>query len=148
MGLLDTILGGGVGKMVKDVVGSFKLDPETKAKIDAAVEEHSHELAVLDKQYEAKLLEARQKEVEVAGANIRAEAASDSFISKNARPLFIFIGSIVIWANYLVAMIAGIAGRQYIPVEVPDIVFQIYILGFGGYVAGRSYEKVAKLRTR
>ena len=63
MALLETIFGGGIGKLVKDVVGTFKLTPEAKAEIDKQIEDHAFELAKLDRAYEAKLLDTQAREV-------------------------------------------------------------------------------------
>jgi len=39
MPLLDQIIGGGVGQLFKDVVGTFKLSAEDKAKFQATIDE-------------------------------------------------------------------------------------------------------------
>lgn len=148
MSLVTTILGGGIGNLVKEVVGSFKLDPEVKAKIDAAVVEHAHELEVLDRQYEARLLEAQTKESEIASANIRAEAAADSWMSKNSRPFFLFAGAVTIMANIWIPLISQLTVRPIQPLELGEWFYGTFTLGFGGYTYSRMTEKVERLRVK
>lgn len=141
MGLIDTVLGGGVGKFVQEVVGTFKLSPEARLEVEREIASRAHELAKLDLEMEAKV-------AEIASSNIRAEAASDSWLAKNSRPLFIFIGSITIWVNVLIPMISQISGRALPIIEIPEAAYWLYGSGFLGYVGSRSWEKTQKLHTK
>jgi len=148
MPLLDTILGGGIGKIVKDVIGTFKLDPAVKAQIEAEVDARAHELAILDRQYETKLLEAQTKEAEIASANIRAEAAADSWMGKNSRPFFLFAGAVTIMANIWIPLISQLTARPIQPLELGEWFYGTFTLGFGGYTYSRMTEKIERLRIK
>jgi len=50
MSFLSQLLTGGLGKLVKDVVGTFKLDPEKKAELEAILDANEHEIKM--KEYE------------------------------------------------------------------------------------------------
>lgn len=138
---LSEILGGGLGKVFKDIVGTFKLDPETKAKLEAELENHRFEIAKLEMDYDARLTEA-------ASRNIVAEASSDGWLAKNARPLFLFMGGIVIWSNYIAALVASLANLYYVPVPIPEEIYWLYGSGFLGYVGARSWEKFNKFKIK
>jgi hypothetical protein len=148
MPLLETILGGGVGRLVKEVVGSFKLDPAVKAQIDAEVDARAHELAKIDREFEARLLDAQTKEAEIASANIRAEAAADSWMSKNSRPFFLFSGAVTIMANIWIPLISHLTSRPIQPLELGEWFYGTFTLGFGGYTYSRMTEKIERLRVK
>ena len=148
MGVLDSIIGGGVGKLVKDVIGSFRLDPAVKAQIEAEVDARGFELAKIDREFEAKLLAAQTREAEIASENIRAEAAADSWMSKNSRPFFLFAGAVTIMANIWIPLISHLTARPIQPLELGEWFYGTYTLGFGGYTYSRMNEKVTKLRVK
>ena len=57
LGIIGDIAGGGLGKLFKDVVGSFKLDPAKKAEIEDAIDERAHEIRILESQLNDKIEE-------------------------------------------------------------------------------------------
>ena len=141
MGLLETIVGGGVGQLVKTVFGTFKLSPEAKAEIDKQLEDHKFELEKLDRQYESKLLDAQTKEIEAAGANISAEAQSGDKFTSRARPTFLYICYVILINNY---MLVPWFNRQ--SVDFPEPLFWLMGTVMTGYVASRGWEKVMGMR--
>ena len=141
MGLLETIIGGGVGKLVKDVVGTFKLTPEAKAEIDKQIEEHAFELAKLDREYETKLLDVQAREIEAAGANIRAEAQSGDKYTSRARPTFLYIIETILACNYI---LFPLIGRPAL--DLPEAAFWLFGSCMLGYSGARSWEKVIGMK--
>lgn len=141
MGLLDSIFGGGIGKLFKDVVGSFKLSPEAKLELDRELASHEFELAKLDREYETKLLDAQSREIEAASANIRAEAANGDHYTSRARPTFLYVCNVILAWNYIVSPLIG---RP--PLEFPEPLFWLFGSVMLGYIGGRSWEKVSGMR--
>ena len=78
MAILETILGGSVGKIVKDVVGAFKLDPTKKAEFQAAIDENAAVLAQKELELQGKIQDAIAVEVASAAEIIKVEAQSQS----------------------------------------------------------------------
>ncbi len=140
MALLDSVLSGGVGQLVKDVVGTFKLSPEAKAEFDAKVAEHEFELKKLDAEMAEKAEDALAKEVDVAGANIRSETGSSDKFTSRARPAFLYIVEAILMWNYAICRIFGMT-----PVDLPSNLLVLFGICITGYVTGRSGEKIANI---
>jgi hypothetical protein len=125
-----SVLGGGILKGINDVIDHFTLSADAKAAIQTAAVNAQIAQATKEMDYKMQILEAQSKV-------IIAEASSDSWLTQNWRPIsmmvFLFL---VVWSWF----------RGPPPNMSPDIVmelFQIIKLGLGGYVIGRSAEKVA-----
>ena len=91
--------------------------------------ENDTTLKVID--YEGKLLEAQS-------SIIMAETQSDSWLVKNWRPLTMlsFVSIVIMyWFGYQ---------PENMSQATIDNVFQLIKIGLGGYVIGRSGEKIAK----
>jgi len=128
MPLLESLLSGGVGTLVKDIVGSFKLSPESRLEFEKQLEEHKFELAKLDVELETKL-------ADTASANIQAEAKGNWYTA-GARPTFMYIIEFILLWNYVVVPIF----RQD-PVTLPGDLLVLFGTCICGYVVGRTYEK-------
>lgn len=140
MSFLDIINpASGLAKLVSTVLDKIKLDPSKKAEIELAMAQNEHELKKIEADLEARLAEA-------ASANIRAEVASNSWLSKNSRPMFLFIGSVAIWMNPIISMVAQLFGRTIPLIEIPPEIYWLYGSGFLGYVGARSFEKTWKMK--
>ena len=134
MAFLDALFGGGVGKLVKDVVGTFKLSPEAKLEFEKALAENEFKLKQMDAELESKL-------ADTASANIRAETTSSDKFTSRARPMFMYtVNAILAW-NYIVVPIFG---RN--PVELPEALFWLFGSSILGYVGARSWEKVSGIK--
>jgi hypothetical protein len=138
MPLLDQILGGNIGQVFKDVVGTFKLSPEDKAKFQAAIDENQKELQLAQLALESKAQDELAREVEAAGANIRSEAASGDKYTSRARPSFIYVMLAIMAANYIVFPLWGKP-----PLAFPDALFWLFGSCMLGYTGARSWEKYA-----
>lgn len=105
------------------VVGNLFPDPEQKAKAEAEMMTQ---------------LLSHQAEIESAAAKIiNTEAASQHWLAANWRPLtmLVFVGLIVArWFGYAAP---NLESEEYIKL------WSIVEFGLGGYVVGRSVEKIA-----
>lgn len=105
------------------VVGNLFPDPEQKAKAEAEM---------------MKALLAHQAEIEGAAAKIiQTEAASSHWLAANWRPLtmLVFVGLIV--ARWFGWAAPNLSEAEYVKL------WSIVEFGLGGYVVGRSVEKIA-----
>lgn len=132
--LLDEILGGGVGKLVQQVVGTFKLSPEAQNEFNKQIEEHAFELRKMDTELESKL-------ADTAGQNIRAESTSTDKFTSRARPMFCYIVEAVIGYNYIIA-----PTFKRDPVVLPGDLLTLFGFIMMGYVGGRTIEKIAMFK--
>jgi hypothetical protein len=82
--------------------------------------------------YENKLLESRSKIVE-------AEVKGESWLQRNWRPLLMLICVFILFNNYV------LVPYFHIPMTImDDHIWNLMEVGIGGYVAGRSLEKISE----
>ena len=128
--LLGGPAGGAVGSMLASALGvdntpdavanAIKTDPQAAIKI---------------RQIEAQLEQTR---LEVRGQAIQAEATGESWLQRNWRPLTMIWFSILVggyWFGYT---------PENLSEEAILSLFGLIKLGLGGYVLGRSAEKITK----
>lgn len=85
------------------------------------------------------------QELAAAADIIKSEAQGASWLQRNWRPILMLTIVAIVANNYLVApYINALFGAGAAPVlDLPDRLWDLMTLGVGGYVAGRSAEKVA-----
>lgn len=75
--------------------------------------------------------------VKEQSANIRAEATSDSFLARTWRPIVMLVFTALVVARFFGFTAPGITEKEYLEL------FSIIKISIGGYVVGRSAEKIA-----
>ena len=103
--------------------------------IDDVVEDKD-EANKLKFQIQKQLLESKSTELEAQAKIVLAEAQG-SWLQRNWRPMLM-----VTFAGLVVAHWFGLTASN-IPESVQNSLLNIVMVGVGGYVAGRSAEKVA-----
>ena len=104
--------------------------------IDDDVVEDKDEANKLKFQIQKQLMESKTTELEAQAKIVLAEAQG-SWLQRNWRPLLM-----VTFAGLVVAHWFGFTASN-IPESVQNSLLNIVMVGVGGYVAGRSAEKVA-----
>lgn len=108
--------------VLSKVVGNLFPDPEAKAKAESEL---------------MKTLLQHQSEIENAAASIiRTEAASSHWLAANWRPLLMLVFGGLIVARWFGFAAPDLSEAEYIKL------WDIVEFGIGGYVVGRSVEKV------
>lgn len=93
-------------------------------------------------EYEAKVLEAQQ-------AVIVAEAQGKSWIQRNWRPVLMMVIIVIVANNYVLFPYLSLFTDKVAMLDLPEELFTLLSVGVGGYVVGRSGEKIAQsLRQR
>jgi hypothetical protein len=146
MGLnIATILGSGLGQMIKEVVGSFKFSPEKQAELKQVIDQNAHEIQMKEYELQVRAMDAESKAIEAASANIRAEAQSGDKWTSRARPTFLYLFYLILAFNFIFVpiaqMIKGMSLQQLHPIEFPDIMWEVFVAGYLGYTGVRSWEK-------
>lgn len=109
--------------VLSKVVGNLFPDPAEKAKAEAEV---------------MRQLLAAQSEIEKAASEIiRTEAASEHWLAANWRPLTMLTFVVLIVARWFGWAAPNLSENEYIKL------WSIVEFGLGGYVVGRSVEKIA-----
>lgn len=139
MGLLDS-LGGLAGikdalAPVRDIVAKVSRDPQAAAEAQATLLEAENALAANVLGYEKAVVLAAQ-------SIIVAEAQSESWLTRNWRPLC------MVWCMGLVTVTLGMAAFGVgMPADYQELDNQLLTLvtvGLGGYVVSRGGEKIVK----
>lgn len=115
----------GIFKPITDIIESFNLSSTEREKYRAAIVEMQSNLA-------AKMIELEQKELEAKSKIIMAESTGQSWLQRNWRPITMltFLGLVILDSFGLM------------PFRLAHEAWTLLQIGLGGYVAGRSVEKV------
>ena len=100
-------------------------------------------IAELQKQ----ILLMQDRELEQRAKIILAEAQGESWLQRNWRPILMLTIVAIVANNYIVApYINAIFGKGTAPfLELPQRLWDLMTLGVGGYIVGRSGEKIARV---
>jgi len=130
MGLVDFKLGD-IGNIFKDIreaiTGEGIKDPAEKLKLLNAIQDA-----------ESKMMEAKAK-------TIVAEANSEHWVVASWRPITMLTFVTIIANNYIVAPYFQSWGYVVPTLDIPPNMWTLLQLGIGGYIAGRSGEKMVKV---
>lgn len=132
MGLLD-ILGGpvtGIIGSVNDIIGKFVTSPEDKLKAQL-------EISKLQTDFTIKMAELDGEWAKTQAGVITAETQSHSWMARNWRPILMLSFTYIIVHTYVIVPVFHIPA-----VDIPPDMWDLLRLGMGGYVIGRSAEKI------
>lgn len=132
IGALLPVIGPLLGDVVKRVL------PEDKDK-----------RAEIEREINMALISNSAQIEQAAASVILAEAKSEHWITATWRPILMLTITAIVGWNYLLAPLVELAVRlivgDQIPLTIPlpDELWNLLMIGVGGYVVGRSAEKVA-----
>ncbi len=124
MGILSTVLSPVLG-----VIDKFVLDKDK-----------ANELKV---HMQGELLKLESEIVKEQGSIIRAEANGQSWLQRNWRPILMLVIVAIVANNFLIAPILQMFGAPMVILELPSELYDLMTIGVGGYIVGRSGEKIA-----
>lgn len=131
-----------VGKIVEKGLGIVDDMVEDKDK--------ANELkAKIRQQIEAQTHEQDMQELKAQAGIIQAEATGESSAQRNWRPHLMYFLMFLLGFNGVVAPLGNAVFGLDIPTlkaweAIPAEMWQLLMIGMGGYIGGRSAEKVAK----
>ena len=138
MGWIDGLIGGGVGKLVESVgntVDKFITTDEEKIKLKQAVDKD-----IMD--FKTSVLQNAESYEQELTKRLQADMASDSWLSKNIRPMTL----IAILCMYSVFSItSGNIGGFKIAESYVQLLGQWGMMIMSFYFGGRSLEKIATI---
>ena len=88
------------------------------------------------------LITTHQATLDAAQAVIVAEAQGASWLQRNWRPLLMLCFVAILANNFIVAPYARAFGADLPTLDLPDGAWALLNIGVGGYIAGRSAEKI------
>lgn len=121
-----------LGGKVLGLVDELHTSEEEKMKIKQALLSVQEEMVRVALQYETRLME-------IQGEVMKADLVSGLWIQKAWRPItmltFLFI---IVYAYFLSPLF------DLKQVVIPDEMWTLFQVGFGGYIVGRSAEKIVR----
>ena len=120
---------GPIAKIVGGIVDKAVPDKDLKEKL-------KHEL-------NTQLINGDHEELIAKSKIVQAEASSKHWLTATWRPALMWICIIVIANNYIISPILNAILGTVIELSIPDQMWNLLTIGVGGYIAGRSAEKVA-----
>lgn len=133
MGSLLSILGSPVSDLITNVgnlVRSFVTTDADRLKASQALLE-------LQTQFQAKLVDADTEFAKAQAQVVTAEVQSQSWLARNWRPIVMLEFAFIIGWNFIVAPVFSVAS-----LPIPTDMWELIKIGMGGYIIGRSAEKV------
>jgi hypothetical protein len=129
-----------IGKIVAPLLGKvFDVVDQAVADKDLA--------AQIKAQIQLKSMEIDHSEFTTAlteqASVIKAEAAGAGWLQQNWRPGIMAIFGLIIFNNYVLNPWLSALTDLNIMMEIPPEMWALLKLGIGGYIAGRSIEKIA-----
>ena len=112
---------------VSSIIDQTVEDKDLANKIKAEIK-----LNLLTKEYEI-----LQKEIEAKRDIIVAEATGQSWIQRNWRPITMLVFVYIIAHNFIISPLLSL---EQLP--IPPDMWELLKLGMGGYIIGRSAEKI------
>lgn len=111
--------------------------------------EDSNKKAEIEREIKMSLLTNSHAIEQAAAQVVMAEAKSEHKITATWRPILMLTITAIVGWNYLIAPIANVILTQAVgepvalSIPLPDELWNLLMIGVGGYVVGRSAEKVA-----
>jgi hypothetical protein len=81
--------------------------------------------------------------IQAQASVILAEVKGESWLQRNWRPLLMLVAIAIIFNNYVLAPYIGLFNAEWkLVLELPGGLWALLNLGVGGYIAGRTVEKI------
>jgi len=128
--MIQQLLAAGMGQAVDKVLGRFFEDKD-----QAAQAAQELRLAMLAHEKTAN---------ELARDVVVAEAKSGHWITSAWRPIVMLMFAVMIANNYIIAPYLDAILGTSVMFDMPDQAWSLLSIGLGGYVLGRSGEKIAR----
>jgi len=113
------------------------LTPQQKAQLEAGEQKFKESLTTSLIDYNKTILEQQ-------ASIIRVEAQSDSWLTRNWRPITMIVFVIIIANNYILYPYLSLFWSKAPTLSIPADMWSLLKIGLGGYVIGRTVEKIAK----
>jgi hypothetical protein len=121
------------------IIGEFHISPEEKQQAAQA-------LAAAQAQAQQSAVDYDVKMNDIAGQNIRSDAATGDKYTQRARPNFMYVVELILAFNYIVIpLVQACTGKALAPMVLPADLLTLFGVCVTGYVFNRTAEKVAAM---
>jgi len=104
--------------------------------------------ADIDREVRLSLLENSETLENARSKIILAEANSSSWLASTWRPLLMMVVVAIVAMNFLLFPVLGLIFGVDLFIELPSELWNLLTIGVGGYIVGRSGEKMVDSYTR
>lgn len=111
--------------------------------IDKAVPDKA-QAAKLKADVQLQLLSMSAEETKLATSVLLAEVGGESWLQRSWRPILMLSIVAIVVNNYLISPYLSLFGVPTTVLELPEHLYNLMTAGVGGYVIGRSGEKMVK----
>lgn len=111
--------------------------------IDQAVEDKDA-AAKLKADIHSKMLSLQESETESATKVLMAELSGGNWLQRSWRPILMLSIVAIVVNNYLLVPYLTLFGLPATALDLPPELFNLMTVGVGGYVLGRSGEKIMR----
>ena len=128
----------GIGSLLKratDLIDNLTTTKEEKLTLRNELQKLQNEIITKSLEYESQLIASQSK-------IITSEAKGQSWLQRNWRPVTMMIFVFIIANNYIVFPYLKAIFNWGVKLEVPPDLWALLKIGLGGYVVGRSGEKI------
>ncbi len=142
MGIIEFI--GGIFKPAADLIDNVHTSDEERLELKKQLDEIRAGVQLKMIELEHKVLEYETKVLEAKQSVIIAEAQGKSWMQRNWRPILMMVIIVIVANNYVLVPYLSLFTDKITMLELPKELFTLLSVGVGGYVIGRSGEKIAK----
>jgi hypothetical protein len=125
-----------IGSVVEKILGVVDQAVEDKDAANKLKAEIQTKMLGLD-------YSALEKELDVRAQILTAEITSQSWLARNWRPILMLVIVAIVANNYLIFPYVKLFGGESTILELPERLWTLMEIGVGGYIIGRSGEKIA-----
>ncbi|MEM4203924.1 MAG: holin family protein [Candidatus Methanomethylicaceae archaeon] len=125
-----------VVRPVAELIDKFTLSKEEKKQLELQMLGMQITLVEKALDYESQLFQAKRDV-------IVAEAKGESWLQRSWRPLLMLVFATIVAWQYLIRPILSAIIPGLPVVELPEHLWSLLEIGVGGYIIGRSGEKIA-----
>jgi len=135
MSVFDAI--GSILKPVTNLIDDIVTSDEERGQLKNELKRIELESSQMIIEYEKKLIDAQSKIV-------LGEVQGESWLQRNWRPLLMLTFIAIVANNYILAPYLQAAFGWAVVLDLPDKIWTAITVGMGGYIMGRSGEKIVK----
>lgn len=101
------------------------------------------ELVKLERDFQMQVMQLDQQWAATQADVIKSEANSQSWLARNWRPILMLVFTYIVAHNFVFAPVLSAFTTKIQPVPLPPEMWDLLKIGMGGYIVGRSVEKIA-----
>ena len=133
----------GIFKPVADLVDNVHTSEEERGKLRNELAKIQGDVQLRLLEYQQQVLDYEKKLVDARSSVLKAELEGKSWLQRNWRPILMLIIIIIIANNYILFPYLSMWTDKVKVLQLPNGLYALLTAGVGGYIVGRSGEKIA-----